>query len=62
VLALLDRDTKQVRDPKTGEEYKIHVNTLEGYFSIFKRGTKGVYQHLLGKASSQILSRIRFSL
>jgi transposase-like protein len=22
-----------------------HVNTLEGYFSVFKRGMKGVYQH-----------------
>jgi len=39
----------QVRH-KLGEyvDYKdpsIHVNTLEGYFSIFKRGMKGVYQH-----------------
>ena len=25
--------------------FGIHVNTLEGYFSIFKRGMKGVYQH-----------------
>lgn len=24
---------------------EVHVNTLEGYFSIFKRGMKGVYQH-----------------
>jgi hypothetical protein len=23
----------------------IHTNTIEGYFSIFKRGMKGVYQH-----------------
>lgn len=23
----------------------VHVNTVEGYFSIFKRGMKGVYQH-----------------
>jgi transposase-like protein len=30
------------------EEYvrgDVHTNTLEGYFSIFKRGMKGVYQH-----------------
>jgi len=31
------------------EEYArgfgIHVNTLEGYFSLFKRGMKGIYQH-----------------
>jgi transposase-like protein len=23
----------------------VHTNTVEGYFSIFKRGMKGVYQH-----------------
>jgi transposase-like protein len=23
----------------------IHTNTIEGYFSIFKRGVKGIYQH-----------------
>jgi hypothetical protein len=23
----------------------IHTNTVEGYYSIFKRGMKGVYQH-----------------
>src|SRR5437016_4851880 len=30
------------------EEYArgdVHTNTIEGYFSIFKRGMKGVYQH-----------------
>ena len=30
-------------DRKTGA--KIHTNTVEGYYSIFKRGMKGVYQH-----------------
>jgi transposase-like protein len=36
----------------SGEEYvryegerTVHTNTIEGYFSIFKRGMKGVYQH-----------------
>jgi len=24
---------------------EAHTNTLEGYFSLFKRGMKGVYQH-----------------
>lgn len=24
---------------------KVHTNTVEGYFSIFKRGMKGIYQH-----------------
>ena len=23
----------------------VHTNTIEGYFSIFKRGMRGVYQH-----------------
>jgi hypothetical protein len=30
------------------EEYvvgEVHTNTIEGYFSIFKRGMKGIYQH-----------------
>lgn len=32
----------------TAKEYvrgTIHTNTIEGFFSIFKRGMKGVYQH-----------------
>ena len=24
---------------------KVHTNTLEGFFSVFKRGMRGVYQH-----------------
>ena len=24
---------------------EIHTNTVEGYFSVFKRGMKGTYQH-----------------
>lgn len=27
------------------EDSSIHTNTIEGYFSIFKRGMRGVYQH-----------------
>ena len=27
----------------------VHVNTLEGFFSIFKRGLIGVYQHVDAK-------------
>jgi len=32
----------EVRD---GAAVKINTNTVEGYYSIFKRGMKGVYQH-----------------
>jgi len=28
-----------------GERVNVHTNTVEGYYSIFKRGMKGVYQH-----------------
>jgi transposase-like protein len=27
------------------EDPSIHTNTIEGFFSVFKRGMKGVYQH-----------------
>jgi transposase-like protein len=27
------------------EDREIHTNTVEGFYSIFKRGMKGVYQH-----------------
>ena len=23
----------------------VHTNTVEGYYSVFKRGMKGIYQH-----------------
>lgn len=29
----------------SGERVKVNTNTVEGYYSIFKRGMKGVYQH-----------------
>ena len=31
-----------------GREYvrgDVHTNTIEGFFSIFKRGMRGIYQH-----------------
>jgi len=30
---------------REGAEVRINTNTVEGYYSIFKRGMKGVYQH-----------------
>lgn len=27
------------------EKPQVHTNTVEGFYSIFKRGMKGVYQH-----------------
>ena len=30
---------------RQGHSHKVYTNTLEGYYSIFKRGMRGVYQH-----------------
>ena len=39
----VDHKKQYVRKNKDG--VKVHTNTLEGYFSVFKRGMVGVYQH-----------------
>ena len=48
-------------DRKTGT--KINTNTVEGYYSIFKRGMKGVYQHCSEKHLHRYLpsSTFRYS-
>jgi transposase-like protein len=38
----------------------VHVNTLEGYFSIFKRGMKGIYQHCSEKHLHRYLAEFDF--
>lgn len=38
----------------------IHSNTVEGYFSIFKRGMKGVYQHCGDKHLHRYLAEFDF--
>jgi transposase-like protein len=46
-----------------GEEYvrgEIHTNTLEGYFSVFKRGMKGTYQHCGKKHLHRYLAEFDF--
>ena len=56
-------------NPKSGavahhrEEYvrgEIHTNTVEGYYSIFKRGMKGVYQHCSEKHLHRYLAEFDF--
>ena len=39
---------------------EAHTNTLEGYFSIFKRGMKGVYQHCSEKHLHRYLAEFDF--
>lgn len=38
----------------------IHTNTIEGFFSIFKRGMKGVYQHCQKKHLHRYLAEFDF--
>ena len=38
----------------------IHTNTIESYFSVFKRGMKGVYQHCAEKHLHRYLSEFDF--
>lgn len=38
----------------------IHTNTIEGYFSIFKRGMKGVYQHCAKKHLHRYVAEFEF--
>ena len=39
---------------------EIHTNTIEGYFSIFKRGMRGVYQHCGKKHLHRYLAEFDF--
>jgi transposase-like protein len=38
----------------------VHTNTLEGFFSIFKRGVVGVYQHIDAKHFDRYLAEFDF--
>jgi transposase-like protein len=40
----------------------VHTNTLEGFFSIFKRGLVGVYQHMSKKHLDRYLAEFDFRM
>ena len=40
----------------------FHTNTVEGYFSILKRGINGMYHHVSQQHLQRYLGRVRFSL
>ncbi|AXE65989.1 transposase [Hyphomonas sp. CACIAM 19H1] len=42
------------------EDRTIHTNTVEGYFSVFKRGMKGTYQHCSKKHLHRYLAEFDF--
>jgi transposase-like protein len=47
----------------TAKEYargRVHTNTIEGYFSIFKRGMRGNYQHCAEKNLHRYLAEFDF--
>ena len=41
-------------------DVKVHTNTVEGFYSIFKRGMKGVYQHCSEKHLHRYLAEFDF--
>jgi len=38
----------------------IHTNTVEGFYSVFKRGMKGVYQHCSEKHLHRYVAEFDF--
>jgi transposase-like protein len=47
----------------TDQEYargEVHTNTVEGYFALFKRGMKGIYQHCSEKHLHRYLAEFDF--
>jgi hypothetical protein len=47
----------------SAEEYvrgKAHTNTVEGFFSIFKRGMRGIYQHCSERHLHRYLAEFDF--
>ena len=42
------------------EGFSIHTNTIEGVFSIFKRGMGGIYQHCSEKHLHRYLAEYDF--
>lgn len=55
----VDEYARYERNPD-GSEYVIHTNTVEGYYSVFKRGMKGVYLHCSEKHLHRYLAEFDF--
>jgi transposase-like protein len=53
----VDHKTTYVRKGKTA---KVHTNTLEGVFSVFKRGLVGTYQHIGEQHVNRYLAEFDF--
>lgn len=56
-----DKEYVRIEYPLTGEPMRsIHTNTVEGYFSIIKRGIYGVYQHVSAAHLQRYLVEFEF--
>lgn len=55
----VDHNKTYVREGKAG---KVHCNSAEGYFSIFKRGLVGTYQHMSEQHLSRYLAEFDFRM
>ena len=55
----VDHNKEFVRDGKAG---KVHTNSAEGYFSIFKRGLVGTYQHMSPQHLERYLAEFDFRM
>lgn len=57
-------DAHESVDHSAGEYVRgdVHVNTAEGFFSVFKRGLVGVYQHMDKRHLGRYLSEFDFRM
>jgi transposase-like protein len=56
----LDEYARRTDEYLGGERYIVSTNTVEGFYSIFKRGMKGVYQHCSEKHLHRYLAEFDF--
>lgn len=58
----LGTDSHEMVNHEAGEYVRgdAHTNTLEGYYSVFKRGMKGVYQHCSEKHLHRYVAEFDF--
>ena len=45
---------------RSGNRGKVHTNSAEGYFSLFKRGLVGTYQHISEQHLPRYLAEFDF--
>ena len=55
----VDHDKMYARDSNAG---RVHTNTAEGYFSLFKRGLVGTYQHISPAHLERYLAEFDFRM